>query len=208
MRRVTCLRANLRADWPTANHFIEWTADYHHPTLSYSLTSHGAYPTLDERARFYKAYVDSGSVFASSTDDTSSQTEALEDLRVQRLEAEVNVWTAASSAMWAVWGIVQAKADLHARVAQWRTQAERFKQRPVSVPSLDARLARVTLGKEDESAPSEPSRPPVHRGKSGELETDDVDADSVPVIEFDYLNYALGRMRRFRDDIGKLGVLD
>ncbi len=43
-----------------ANHFHEWRADYHHPTLSWSLTHHGAYPTESERRKWLRAYVEQG----------------------------------------------------------------------------------------------------------------------------------------------------
>lgn len=43
-----------------ANHFHEWRADYVHPTLSWSLAHHGAYPTREERQRWLHAYVDQG----------------------------------------------------------------------------------------------------------------------------------------------------
>lgn len=43
--------------YPKANHFIEYQADYHHDTLSWSLLDHGSFPSLSERRRFYRAYV-------------------------------------------------------------------------------------------------------------------------------------------------------
>ncbi|KAK0540475.1 hypothetical protein OC835_000642 [Tilletia horrida] len=43
-----------------ANHFQEWRTDYHHPTLSWSLTHHGPYPNESERRRWLRAYVEQG----------------------------------------------------------------------------------------------------------------------------------------------------
>ncbi|PWN52548.1 kinase-like protein [Violaceomyces palustris] len=43
-----------------ANHFQEWRTDYHHPTHSWSLTHHGAYPNESERRRWLRAYVEQG----------------------------------------------------------------------------------------------------------------------------------------------------
>ncbi|KAL9935478.1 hypothetical protein V8E36_005826 [Tilletia maclaganii] len=43
-----------------ANHFQEWRTDYHHPTLSWSLTHHLPYPNESERRRWLRAYVEQG----------------------------------------------------------------------------------------------------------------------------------------------------
>jgi len=43
-----------------ANHFQEWRADYHHPTLSWSLTHHGSYPDTQQRRKWLRAYVEQG----------------------------------------------------------------------------------------------------------------------------------------------------
>lgn len=43
-----------------ANHFQEWRADYHHPTLSWSLTHHGSYPDEQQRRKWLRAYVEQG----------------------------------------------------------------------------------------------------------------------------------------------------
>ncbi|SPO24081.1 related to CKI1 - choline kinase [Ustilago trichophora] len=43
-----------------ANHFQEWRADYHHPTLSWSLTHHGSYPDAQQRRKWLRAYVEQG----------------------------------------------------------------------------------------------------------------------------------------------------
>ncbi|KAE8259894.1 hypothetical protein A4X13_0g705 [Tilletia indica] len=43
-----------------ANHFQEWSADYHHPTLAWSLTHHAPYPNESERRRWLRAYVEQG----------------------------------------------------------------------------------------------------------------------------------------------------
>ncbi|KAK0558099.1 hypothetical protein OC846_000092 [Tilletia horrida] len=43
-----------------ANHFQEWRTDYHHPTLCWSLTHHGPYPSESERRRWLRAYVEQG----------------------------------------------------------------------------------------------------------------------------------------------------
>uniref|UniRef100_V5EZE0 Choline kinase n=1 Tax=Kalmanozyma brasiliensis (strain GHG001) TaxID=1365824 RepID=V5EZE0_KALBG len=43
-----------------ANHFQEWRADYHHETLSWSLTHHGSYPDEQQRRKWLRAYVEQG----------------------------------------------------------------------------------------------------------------------------------------------------
>ncbi|GAC71396.1 choline kinase [Moesziomyces antarcticus T-34] len=43
-----------------ANHFQEWRADYHHPTLSWSLTHHASYPDQEQRRKWLRAYVEQG----------------------------------------------------------------------------------------------------------------------------------------------------
>lgn len=50
---------NPRA-YDIANHFQEWRADYHHPTLSWSLTHHGSYPDAQQRRKWLRAYVEQG----------------------------------------------------------------------------------------------------------------------------------------------------
>ena len=43
-----------------ANHFHEWRSNYLHPTYSWSLRHHGAYPTQEQRQQWLHAYVDQG----------------------------------------------------------------------------------------------------------------------------------------------------
>ncbi|KDN43410.1 kinase-like protein [Tilletiaria anomala UBC 951] len=50
---------NPRA-YDIANHFHEWRTDYHHPSLSWSLTHHGAYPDKQQRQKWLRAYVQQG----------------------------------------------------------------------------------------------------------------------------------------------------
>lgn len=93
---------NSRA-FDIANHFAEYRADYH-AERSWSLEAHLPAPTQLERFRFYRAYLGvDGGINGDETDDKPVD-EASEDPRVQRLEDEVHAWTAASHAMWAMWG--------------------------------------------------------------------------------------------------------
>jgi choline kinase len=134
-----------------ANHLIEWTADYHSAD-SHALT--GAYPTLQERRRFYRAYI--GNDSGDDAQAARNVPEADEDPRVLRLEDEVRVWSPASHAMWATWALVQARDQVEARIEAWEAG------RP------PARRLRTDDGVE---------RPVLERGKSGEGEAGDADFD-------------------------------
>lgn len=95
-----------------ANHFHEWTADYHSRT-PHTLNP-AMYPTSEERRNFYVAYLEhSLSPPTPSTINTSvSPNERVRELELQKLDRQVKVWSPASHAMWAVCGIVQAREDL------------------------------------------------------------------------------------------------
>jgi choline kinase len=82
-----------------ANHFCEWTADYHCSTPH--VMDQLRYPSRQEQRNFVAAYVDH---WTKDGDD-----EAGKGKEVERLLEEAKVWRAASSAQWCAWGIVQAK---------------------------------------------------------------------------------------------------
>lgn len=118
-----------------ANHFCEWMADYHDPELPYLMNEH-RYPTEQEIRVFLTAYVEHSLVTESGRRAESTKAESRvppgtfmldggmggDEVRererergrdveneVERLMEETRAWRAASSAMWAAWGIVQAK---------------------------------------------------------------------------------------------------
>lgn len=75
-------------------------------------------------------------------------------MRVLRLEQEVTVWEPSSHAMWAVWGIVQAKEDLLKRVEVWKRDCLAGRVPVVDAPAepievdfdyLSYSLGRITL---------------------------------------------------------------
>ncbi|KAL8291672.1 hypothetical protein RQP46_001930 [Phenoliferia psychrophenolica] len=181
-----------------ANHFIEWQADYHHPALSHSLAAHAGYPSASERSRFLRAYVGcDGGADAS----TSSAVEGDEDPRVARLEREVQVWEPSSHAMWAVWGIVQAKEDLLFKVAKWKKACERS-HREASA-GVEEGVARMGISGDEK-------KPRLTRGKSGETiagENGEEEGED-PAADFDYLSYSLGRMQLFREELKALKVVE
>ncbi|GJE87742.1 kinase-like protein [Phanerochaete sordida] len=90
------------AAFDIANHFQEWTADYHGATPH--ILDPSRYPTSAQRFNFYHAYLTHYEPSVASTEPLPAQ-EA-------RLEAQVGAWSPASHGMWALWGIVQAREAL------------------------------------------------------------------------------------------------
>ncbi|OAA60649.1 choline kinase [Cordyceps fumosorosea ARSEF 2679] len=143
-----------------ANHFTEWTYNYHDPVTSYACNVE-RYPTPEEQHRFIKAYVDHRPQFpalgtprilpqdvtAANTAANAGTGEAVgtpallptassssivefmldarapaggwtaaerareeqSDAQVRELMESTRLWRTANSAMWAAWGVVQAK---------------------------------------------------------------------------------------------------
>jgi len=90
-----------------ANHFHEWTADYHSSTPH--LLDPNRYPTKEERDNFYRAYLE----HTHPVDNrTSSVPKSYSEAEASRLEHQVRIWSPASHGMWTVWGIVQARDSL------------------------------------------------------------------------------------------------
>ncbi|KAF8922282.1 kinase-like protein [Mucidula mucida] len=89
------------ATYDIANHFHEWTANYHGETPH--LLDSLRYPTREERRNFYTAYIRQNKPSTSEAELTKA---------VQLLDDQVHFWSPASHAMWAIWGVVQAREDL------------------------------------------------------------------------------------------------
>jgi choline kinase len=98
------------ASYDIANHFHEWTADYHSSTPH--LYDFSRYPTYDQRRNFYIAYITHTSMFG----EDAVMDEADRELQLANLDEQIRVWSPASHAMWAIWGIVQARDDLNTNV--------------------------------------------------------------------------------------------
>jgi choline kinase len=88
------------AAFDIANHFHEWTANYHGPTPH--LLDPTRYPTQTQRDNFYTAYLQAQA--SAPTNVSKSDLDAIDAL--------VRAWSPASHAMWAVWGLVQARDEL------------------------------------------------------------------------------------------------
>ncbi|EJU01140.1 kinase-like protein [Dacryopinax primogenitus] len=84
------------AAFDIANHFHEWCFDYSRPVETSWYLERANYPTLGKRRNFYRAYLGH-----SATEE-----------QLDQLEREVREWSPASHAMWAVWGLVQARDDV------------------------------------------------------------------------------------------------
>ena len=101
------------AAYDIANHFHEWTADYHCSTPH--LLQHSKYPNESQRRNFYAAYLvqkhsltslDSARLLSlrKNTSDIDSE--------MSLLEEQVRAWSPASHGNWALWGIIQARESL------------------------------------------------------------------------------------------------
>ncbi|KAI0786080.1 choline kinase cytoplasm [Abortiporus biennis] len=95
------------AAFDIANHFHEWTANYHSTTPH--ILNPNRYPTLAQRRNFYNAYLKH--VSPTTVEDPS-------DVQLSRLDQQVRLWSPASHGMWAIWGIVQAREDLEGKDAE------------------------------------------------------------------------------------------
>ncbi|KAK4056303.1 hypothetical protein OIO90_002747 [Microbotryomycetes sp. JL221] len=148
-----------------ANHFIEWQADYHHETMSHALN--GQYPDPVERARFLRAYVGCDQGLDTPFDPPVDVKQGYqEDQRVVRLEQEVKVWSPASHAMWAVWGIVQAKEDLQGQIEKWTDMCrQRCNSNSQDVGNVTKGVEAIEIGQTSSSSHG----PKLTRTKSGDV---------------------------------------
>lgn len=170
----------------TANHFVEWRADYHHSSLSHSLLVHDPYPTSIERRRYIRAYlgVDGG------YDGTDDKLPEHEDPRVERLEQEIELWQPSSHAMWAVWGVVQSKEDLMNKIKKWKKACEdRLKD------GVENGMGGLDLNGNSSTSEEE---------KVIEATVEEEEVEHA--AEFDYLAYTMTRIELFREELEDLGV--
>ncbi|PIL29636.1 hypothetical protein GSI_08273 [Ganoderma sinense ZZ0214-1] len=140
------------AAFDIANHFHEWTANYHGATPH--LLDPARYPSADERANFYRAYLThtdchldapASAPVPAAAPDLSADALAAE---MTALDSHVRVWSPASHGMWAVWGVVQAREALedteggepefdYLGYAQCRMAGFRRELRALGVPGLE-----------------------------------------------------------------------
>ena len=75
------------------------------------------YPSRAERRTFFTAYLAN----RTATPDAPAFADlspAARERGLAELEKTVRAWSPSSHAMWAVWGLVQAREDVQARIAQ------------------------------------------------------------------------------------------
>jgi choline kinase len=89
------------AAFDIANHFHEWTANYHSSTPH--LLDPSRYPTLEQRRNFYSAYIRHSYPALSNVENEKMMTV---------LDLQVRAWSPASQAMWGLWGIIEAREVL------------------------------------------------------------------------------------------------
>ncbi|KAI9502316.1 hypothetical protein GGI25_006137 [Coemansia spiralis] len=106
-----------------ANHFCEWTADYHHPDHPH-LLNESLYPDVTQREGFLRTYVKAKAFLDANmradAEVVESDSDRLVDLRAIRLsedrirdevaalDREVAFFVPASHLHWGIWGLLQA----------------------------------------------------------------------------------------------------
>ncbi|XP_011182741.2 choline/ethanolamine kinase isoform X2 [Zeugodacus cucurbitae] len=94
---------NYRA-FDLANHFIEWTFDYSNPAAPYYYHHKQHYPSLEQRQRFYSAYL------RKFHEDLPGYTPTAQEL--SDMDAEVRVFSMFSHLFWSVWSVVMTLATI------------------------------------------------------------------------------------------------
>ena len=139
------------AAFDIANHFHEWTANYHGDTPH--ILDPTRYPTAEERRNFYRAYLThtdchldgpASAPVPAAAPDLSEDALASE---MEKLEAHVRAWSPASHGMWAIWGVVQAREFVEGKdgepefdylgYAQCRMDGFRRELRALGIPGLE-----------------------------------------------------------------------
>lgn len=100
------------ASFDIANHFHEWTANYH--SFTPHLLDPSRYPTYEERRNFYIAYLGRTAI----SGEYPLLDEAEREDQLANLDKQVRYWSPASHAMWAIWGLVQAREDIEGNVEE------------------------------------------------------------------------------------------
>ncbi|RXW19993.1 hypothetical protein EST38_g5874 [Candolleomyces aberdarensis] len=103
------------AAYDIGNHFHEWCTNYHGSTPH--LLDQSRYPTFTQRHNFYASYIKHSNHLGKVTEDPVFDASDLDQI-VAALDYQVRVWSPASHAMAAMWGIVQAQDDLENNVAE------------------------------------------------------------------------------------------
>ncbi|KZP10987.1 kinase-like protein [Athelia psychrophila] len=92
------------AAFDIANHFHQWTTDYH--GAAPQILDPARYPSSKERRNFYQAYM------AQSTIPPQTLSKEVLEKELEKMDGLVRAWSPASQDMWALWGIVEARDSL------------------------------------------------------------------------------------------------
>ncbi|EJF66453.1 kinase-like protein [Dichomitus squalens LYAD-421 SS1] len=139
------------AAFDLANHFHEWTANYHGNTPH--ILDPSRYPSAEERRNFYRAYLThadrhidapASAPIPAVVSDVSDDALAA---KMEKLEEHVRAWNPASHGMWAIWGVVQARELVEGKdgepefdylgYAQCRMDGFRRELRALGIPGLE-----------------------------------------------------------------------
>ncbi|KAI9509059.1 kinase-like protein [Russula earlei] len=111
------------AAFDIANHFHEWTANYHGPTPH--VLDASRYPNRAERRTFLTAYLRNRTISTSTSTPTpapafsdSDPSPVVRERELVALENAVCAWSPSTHAMWSVWALVQARENVLAHVAR------------------------------------------------------------------------------------------
>ncbi|KAK3363376.1 kinase-like domain-containing protein [Lasiosphaeria hispida] len=199
--------ANLPG-YELANHFSEWTYNYHDHIVPYACDT-SKYPTVEQQHRFIRAYVDHKSKFSTSGASTPKMT-----------PTETGPATPALHSARSASSIVEFTLDARAPPGGWKEQEsknedateKRIKElmdetrlwriansaQWVSWGIIQAKIPGLVLSPEDGAAPAAPAAP---------AEEDGVDPDIDPDA-FDYLGYSQDRVLFFWGDCVLMGLVE
>lgn len=177
-----------------ANHFTEWTYNYHNPDRPYSC-DHTQYPTPEEQHRFIKAYVNHRPQFPHAStpklDPTIPNTPPLH--------------TATSSS-----SIVEFMLDARVPAGGWKEEERKSQEQTEKrVQELieEARIWRAANSAFWVAWGIVQAKVPELRGKEAEQGGDGVEEEGEEADEFDYLGYVQERAYFFWGDCVQLGIV-
>ena len=184
-----------------ANHFTEWTYNYHDPVTSYAC-NHERYPTVEQQARFIKAYIDHRPQFPAASGTP----------RMKPQDGGSSGGTPSLQATPSSSSIVDFMLDARVPTADW-TAAERAREeesdRQVRELLDETRLWRVgnsaqwvAWGIVQAKVPGlDAQNNPVSYEEAMKAEQD------IAADEFDYLSYAQSRAHFFWGDCVQMGLV-
>jgi choline kinase len=172
------------AAFDIANHFHEWTANYHSDTPH--ILNSEQYPSLLERQNFYAAYL--SPAIASCLDGRSIASE-LDGVGIPTPTPNSN--SNSSSSFY-----------LHPTSSTSTSSISSISSTTFLHPGIDTEMELL----EKQVQAWSPTSNALWSVWGIVQAKDDVLAGSVGAGEFDYIAYALGKVRMFREDLKRLGI--